>query len=257
MKSHKRRGEREFFWFFNARAHLGLARSLEALDRFDDALKEYGTAARLDPSSTEARSGRDLLERLAASVSPANPTGVDTPRALAQARICLDRLEADACRAALATGLSPDRAVEIRMFSYIAEPGLVADESLGPLEPEYILREVTRLNPRSALGWYLLGGALVYSPQGGSEDAYRRAIALERDWIAAYERLACVLRIARKDAEAAEVLREAVRRLPEDPRLVSDLGAALTAAQRWADAIAVLQPIADSSGASYADSDLR
>lgn len=192
MKSHKRRGEREFFWFFNARAHLGLARSLEAQDRFDDALKEYGTAARLDPSSTEVRSGRDLLERLAASVSPANPTGVDTPRALAQARICLDRLEADACRAALATGLSPDHAVEIRMFSYIAEPGLVADESLGPLEPEYILREVTRLNPRSALGWYLLSGALVYSPQGGSEDAYRRAIALEPDWIAAYERLARV-----------------------------------------------------------------
>jgi tetratricopeptide (TPR) repeat protein len=86
--------------------------------------------------------------------------------------------------------------------------------------------DVTTKSPRWSTGWYQLGLALREAHPADAEPAFRRAIALDpagESARRATNNLAALLAAAQRLAEAQAVLRDGVARFPDDPRALNNL----------------------------------
>lgn len=93
----------------------------------------------------------------------------------------------------------------------------------------------------SAEHWFMRAGELEASDPAGAQRAYRNAIERQRDFLAAYVNLGCMLQ-SRGDAASAErAYRDAIGQLPHESLLHFNLGTALEDQKRNAEAIAAYE----------------
>lgn len=89
----------------------------------------------------------------------------------------------------------------------------------------------------SAEHWFVRAGELEASDATGAEAAYRRAIERQRDFLAAYVNLGCMLQAHGQPAPAERAYRDAIDQLPGESLLHFNLGTALEDQKRTRDAV--------------------
>ena len=104
----------------------------------------------------------------------------------------------------------------------------------------------------SAEHWFVRAGELEATDPDASERAYRGAIERDRNFLAAYVNLGCMLQARGKAAPAERAYREAIDLLPEEALLHFNLGTALEDLRRTGEAIRAYQK-AIALDASFAD----
>ena len=157
---------------------------------------------------------RQRLLRLAlaaAALAPLHAEASESAEAREQARLCERSSGAagvEACRAALALGVAPERRPALR--EQLARQ-LVALEDWEALAELY--REGVRLEPRSAAAWRRLGLTLLFALSQPNEavSALEQAVAFAPESAEARLGLAEALSAARRPAEAAQAFDVALR----------------------------------------------
>jgi tetratricopeptide (TPR) repeat protein len=89
----------------------------------------------------------------------------------------------------------------------------------------------------SAEHWFVRAGELEAIDPAGAETAYRNAIERQRDLLAAYVNLGCMLQAGGKPLPAERIYREAIGVLPHEPLLHFNLGTALEDLRRNREAV--------------------
>jgi tetratricopeptide (TPR) repeat protein len=89
----------------------------------------------------------------------------------------------------------------------------------------------------SAEFWFIRAGELEASDPVGAERAYRSAIERQRDFLAAYVNLGCMLQARGATAPAERTYREAIGQLPDESLLHFNLGTALEDLKRTGEAV--------------------
>jgi tetratricopeptide (TPR) repeat protein len=89
----------------------------------------------------------------------------------------------------------------------------------------------------SAEQWFVRAGELEASDADAAEHAYRNAIERQRDFLAAYVNLGCMLQAHGRTGPAERAYREAIDRLPDEPLLQFNLGTALEDLKRTSEAV--------------------
>jgi tetratricopeptide (TPR) repeat protein len=152
-----------------------------------------------------------LLLAIATPVLGQAPSPEETPEAREQARLCerLDEEEGiEACRAALALGLGPERRGPVRE---VLARHLVDVERWSELAEHY--REDVRLAPEDAEAWVRLGAMVLFAlnEQAEALAAFEEAIRLDPDDAATHCLLAVALHSLGRYEEATEAFDEALR----------------------------------------------
>jgi tetratricopeptide (TPR) repeat protein len=93
----------------------------------------------------------------------------------------------------------------------------------------------------SAEDWFRRAGELEPSDPDAAEAAYRTAIERNRDFLAAYVNLGCLLQARAKPAQAERLYREAIDVLPEEPLLHFNLATVLEDLRRNGEAVAAYE----------------
>jgi tetratricopeptide (TPR) repeat protein len=104
---------------------------------------------------------------------------------------------------------------------------------VGDVEP---LPQPVARGDDSAEHWFVRAGELEASDASGAEAAYRRAIERQRDFLAAYVNLGCMLQAHGQPAPAERAYRDAIDQLPDEPLLHFNLGTALEDLKRTREA---------------------
>ena len=105
------------------------------------------------------------------------------------------------------------------------------DLEARPVEPVALPTDDT------AEQWFVRAGELEASDADAAEHAYRNAIERQRDFLAAYVNLGCMLQAHGRTAPAERAYREAIDRLPDEPLLQFNLGTALEDLKRTNEAV--------------------
>lgn len=172
---------------------------------------------------------------LATALVPAATAAEETAAAREQARLC-ERLDlvagVDACRAALALGIRPERRAALR--DQLAKH-LVALEDWDALADHF--REGVRLEPQNAIAWRRLGLALLFALHQTPEavSALEEAVRVAPGDAEARVGLAQALQLAGRNAEAVAAFEEALRLSPQALEGRPAARAAYDAARRGAD----------------------
>jgi Tetratricopeptide repeat len=99
--------------------------------------------------------------------------------------------------------------------------------TLLPKEPARLAAAHGSPPPETAESWFQNAGELEASDPDAAQKAYRRAIELDRVFVAAYVNLGCLLQARGAHAAAEKLYREAISQLPDEPLLRFNLGIAL------------------------------
>jgi predicted CXXCH cytochrome family protein len=186
---------------------------ISALASADDPLQRAAAARALDTLSPDValRTGLTLLQ------DPVRLVRIDTARALAS----FARLEANV----------PGRESPLR-------------KALAPALAEY--REAQLANAERAESWLNLGLLdVALGDAAGAEARYRRALALEADFLPAYVNLADLYRATGRDDSGRTILEEGLARTPDAPDLLHALGLLEIRAQRLQAASDLLERAAE------------
>ncbi len=109
-------------------------------------------------------------------------------------------------------------------------------------DAEYFARRATELDPANAIAFDRLGVAMtargIYNAD--SEAAFRRAVALDPNFVVAQVHLAGVLRRMKRWDEAEPIYRSAIEQAKDAPTLVL-IADAMQSEQRWQDSQPVLE----------------
>lgn len=144
-------------------------------------------------------------------------------------------------------------AAQLALSNVLTQPLAVDDLSDRYAEAEKLAKRATELSPRSAEAYDQLGVAMELRGQLGqdTENAYRKAIALDQSWAPAYAHLGRFLRRRGQIEAAGEAYRQAVERSSDVPAMVI-VADVMQSDQRFADSIPLLRHAleADSRNAS-------
>ncbi|MFH1108949.1 MAG: tetratricopeptide repeat protein [Planctomycetota bacterium] len=111
--------------------------------------------------------------------------------------------------------------------------------TLRPAAADRAMANAPEEKPPKILPETHFAAGMLFERQGQSDPAiaqYRKAVALNHNYVAAYHRLALLLSAAGQHLEAAETLQRAVAQRPENAVLRNDLGFEWMLAQQWDDA---------------------
>jgi len=212
----------------NLDAHVALGIVLARQSRFEDAIREFQRvlAARPDAATAKIHLGYALVEvgkldeaeKLLREVLTAEP---NHPGALQRLGILLEHRgkyeEAAECLEKAAQIPPPDATTKYELGKVLTELGRDEDARKQ-------LEQVLLLVPRHAPSYLLLG---VLSARANNQeaavDSFRKALAVEPRYTTARFMLAQSLSAQQDFAQAAQVLRDGLEKLPDDAELLNGL----------------------------------